>query len=565
MSRTLFVYIFRDMLRIFLLALLTLAVIMSFGGLLRPLTRQGLEPAQIGAALGYLLPAMMTYALPIAALFATTFVYGRLSADNEITACRAGGISYLSMVAPAFLLGLIVSIVSLLMLCFIVPGLTLKVEQLATSNVAKYIAFQIERDHEVSFPNWPYTIFAQSAYLPPQPENEQVVVLKGPMVVSYDHRPVAPALRGQTAAKSVRVPKNFWMAQQATLYISNLSDNRLRISGRSRNGTMFERLMRGDRGGTADATFGPTDIDAGVREHPKFMDIRQLKYLLANRSQSQRIQDAFANVIRQQQEKDYLAHVLYELKSAGSYRFDTGAGETYDLKVPSAISPTSNGRDQASFLSPAGSGRNIQFIEKQHGTATLSAHASQVQIQVSADKQNKMMVVMLRVLNAEVTEGSVADDAAGAADLDRRIYCPMSPTIAGIANQTLSKYLNGPDVPMNAPVPLRHEIVQLTNYIYSEMHGRVSFAVSCLILVSVGSALGLMFKSGNFLSAFAVSVAPALLAIALVATGQHVVEGVPWNVTPANDPVNLGIAIIWSGNLAALIIGAVLLGRLQRK
>jgi hypothetical protein len=97
------------------------------------------------------------------------------------------------------------------------------------------------------------------------------------------------------------------------------------------------------------------------------------------------------------------------------------------------------------------------------------------------------------------------------------------------------------------------------------MHGRVSFAVSCLILVAAGAALGLMFKSGNFLSAFAVSVVPALLAIALVATGQHVVEGVPGNVTPQNDPIHLGIAIIWSGNLAALAVAVTLLGRLQRQ
>src|SRR5256885_17143610 len=114
MSPTLFWYVFKDLLRIFLLAVLALAGIMTFGGLLRPLTQNGLEASQIGRMLGYLLPAMTTYSLPIAALFATTMVYGRLSADNELTACRAGGISYLSISTPAFLLGLVVSISSLM-------------------------------------------------------------------------------------------------------------------------------------------------------------------------------------------------------------------------------------------------------------------------------------------------------------------------------------------------------------------------------------------------------------------------------------------------------------------
>ena len=53
----------------------------------------------------------------------TTMVYGRLSADNELTACRAGGISFLSMTTPAMVLGLLVALISLLFLCFVVPDL----------------------------------------------------------------------------------------------------------------------------------------------------------------------------------------------------------------------------------------------------------------------------------------------------------------------------------------------------------------------------------------------------------------------------------------------------------
>lgn len=550
MSRTLFIYVFRDLMRIFLLALLSLAVIMSFGGLMRPLTRQGLEPTQIGQALLYLLPAMMTYALPIAALFGTTFVYGRLSADNEITACRAGGISYLSMVTPALLLGLIVSIVSLLMLCFIVPGLTLRVEQLATSNLARWIAFEIERDHQVKRNDWPYTIFAQSAYLPEQQGDQQIVVLKGPMIVTYDR---SQMMQGQNA--NVHIPKNFWMAKEATVYITNLAGDKVQISGRSTNGTMFDRIMHGDRGGTSDATFGPTDISVGVREHPKFMDIRQLKNLLADRSQSQRLQDSFASLIRHDEEQTYLSEVLLKLNQSQTCTFDNGSGDKYTLTKPVLAAPTSDGVKLASIDSPAGAGRAISIVEQSHGT-TLAVKAARVQLRIDVDQPDHFMVVTLVMGNTDVTEGG---------ELDRRVYVPMPEDVAAVANQTLQKYLDGPDVPMDAPVALRHDIVQLTNYIYSEMHGRVSFAVSCLILVAAGAALGLMFRSGNFLSAFAVSVAPALLAIALVATGQHVVEGVPGVVTPHNDPIRLGIMIIWSGNLAALIVAVTLLARLQRQ
>src|SRR3954453_21804157 len=94
MSRTLFFYIFKDLVRIFFLTSGALAGIMSFGGLLRPLTEHGLDASQAAKMLSYFMPAMSTYSLPIAALFATTMVYGRLAADNELTACRAAGISF---------------------------------------------------------------------------------------------------------------------------------------------------------------------------------------------------------------------------------------------------------------------------------------------------------------------------------------------------------------------------------------------------------------------------------------------------------------------------------------
>src|SRR3954453_23387140 len=134
MSRTLFRYIFKDLVRIFLLTSGALAGIMSFGGLLRPLTEHGLDAGQAAKMLSFFMPAMSTYSLPIAALFATTVVYGRLAADNELVACRAAGLSYWSLLMPGLVLGLLVAIVSLLFLCFVVPVFTLKVEQVIYSN-----------------------------------------------------------------------------------------------------------------------------------------------------------------------------------------------------------------------------------------------------------------------------------------------------------------------------------------------------------------------------------------------------------------------------------------------
>src|SRR3954470_11264199 len=189
LSPTLFWYIFKDLLRVFLLANGALAGILSFGGLLRPLTEQGLEAWQVGLLLTYFTPAMTAYSLPIAALFATTVIYGRMSADNEVLACRAGGLSHLSLALPAAILGLLVSLISALLLLFIVPIYTLKVERVVYSNLAKIIANDIERKHQIRLPGMNLTVFARSAALPQaqMPDAfDQQVILYNPTIVTFD-------------------------------------------------------------------------------------------------------------------------------------------------------------------------------------------------------------------------------------------------------------------------------------------------------------------------------------------------------------------------------------------
>jgi hypothetical protein len=293
-----------------------------------------------------------------------------------------------------------------------------------------------------------------------------------------------------------------------------------------------------------------------------------------------------------QQQQDYLATISTAMKTraadgTSNYLFPNDSPEDDAFQIGGQNAKLEWRSGYLVIAAPGSADDRTVWMRQTHGSQlTLYAHAREIDVRVepnvdprsttgpAADRFN----VNVELFNVELeTQNGVKTPRGSFA---RSFSVPMSAAIRAINTKRLVAFLGDPviepgtgpgsidhwQVPYDWFYRLHHDQIRANNAARSELHGRASFALSCLSLVLVGCALGVMFRSGHFLNAFACSFVPALLCMTLIISGQQMATHVPFTLGAAfKDPLPTALMFIWSGNVAVLIAAIYLTLRLQRR
>ncbi len=124
MKKTLYRYIWQELLPPFLLGLLGFTFILLTGRILQLtelFVNKGISLLYILRFIYYLIPSFMVLTIPMAMLLAVMVAFSRLASDNEITALKSAGISLYQMVPPVLILAAAAFILTIFFSLYLLP------------------------------------------------------------------------------------------------------------------------------------------------------------------------------------------------------------------------------------------------------------------------------------------------------------------------------------------------------------------------------------------------------------------------------------------------------------
>ena len=530
---TLHRYIFRELLRVFVLTVVALTLIMSLGSILRPVQEYGVGPRQVIHLMGYFLPITLTFVLPMAALFAGALVYGRLTSDNELDACRASGISLLTLVYPGLALAIIVAIANLLLSFHVMPAFVHLAEKSLKANVKQILFRNIQRKRYYKLPpDDRYLIYADQT----SPQND---ALSGVVVVEVK----GSSIKDITTAESAKV--SFKLADKF---------NEVQIIAYKAN-----QMGAEDEGG-AERLSLITEFGSLLGDDIKFKKIDEMKRIEADLMQFYPIdklaRDTYAQLTAELLAQDIKTRIangtnsFYELLGGpNSVKFTAGQCNAHDeeeVELSDDVVVIEYDTDSKRPLRTLRCAKASLHIEGNKLAPTLTMDIYNARVESSEELRMRDIIRgLIPPIAVEAIANKFKTEKNGSLSL--RVEKLASEPTGLKPSPQLRKLQKA----------LKRKIDKTKVQIKAEIHSRLVFGIGCVSMIMIGIGLGIIKKGGHLLSAFGASCVPAAVLIVCIMSGKHITE----NLGAQNIS---GITLMWAGLAFLSLLAVVIYGRLLK-
>lgn len=543
---TLHTYVLRELLKTFGLALAALTVLFTMGGGLYNVVRyEGISAGDVFGFVPILIPIVVTLTMPMAALFATAMVYGRLAADNELLACRAAGINIHRLLLAAVLLSIFVAAFSLLFGSFIIPSFMQRIDSFTRSNIRDLVAQQLQQKgfvHRGREGEDRYTFTAEK------------VDYVSDDTLRAKHFEVADGLHYLlvTNPTFLQLNRNGDLVRfVAARYVLCAFDTRvtpLEVTLHIRDGQDFEVGKR-----ALTITDQETRITVPTPT-PFRLTTTDLRLLLRWRRapwESPRLADELQRFLIDVTRARFSEHCAARLQAGAAVGLRDDYGQEYTLTAARVQA----GRDSLALT------RGRVEIRGADGQPRLAYEAHRVDVTTLPLPDPLVELRLVQSPEHDVLEYDLRPGNPTAArrketlNLDR-LHIPTE--VLQDARQVTAAAVLDPDVDLpldqalgDRRIGLQKSAQQLLRKIVGTINFRLSYCSSALVTLLMGAALGIIFRGSRALAAFGLALIPFFVVLILLVLGRQLTED------PHISPI--GPFVTWGGLVLLLLADGVIL------
>ena len=528
MITTLNRYIGRDLLKVSILASSVFSLVMTTFSVIEPLRKQGLAGGQVLTLFWYLTPVMLSLTLPVAVLFAATYVYGRFSMDNELTASRAGGISLYALMTPAAVAGVLVGLTTLLLSNQVAPDLARRGAVTVRKNIKGLIYQKLQHESSYYFPEPGWMLHADSA-------DRRSDQLRGLVVLDLSDRNSLSYFTASLARVEFEETD-----QGASVSVVAVNPTH----GERDDNRIFE---------LGHFVFGPHPLDMSVlKEKTSFYTWGELLEILDDPRKSLSVHERLEEIYCSLRQVYFANEMAAVINDGREYELYHGPSQRYVFTADAA---------------QIGADAKLELL-----ASPPDALGGVLPVRLMVFDADNRLTRLMECGRAVFRVKSLQQDAAVSVQLEDVSILPLEDEQAGVVRRrnypvglldlpaSVERRLRGVTLEDLYRRPDRYPLVEkqtnklndnirheLRPRVIAEINGRLAYGSGCVLLIPVGAALGLRYRGGHILSAFALACAPAVVLLLMMLMGQQMMSN-------RDASQGLGLAAIWSGvaMLAAL-------------